>query len=80
MLGSNRLFSLLLYTTIVLPLRMAYLDDSARVWEILDWILNALFIVDIFVNLFSAYFDNDLNLIVDRKVCRLLLVATNETI
>ena len=59
---------LLIYTVWVMPLRIAFVDDSATIWMIFDWILNAIFIADIFVNSISAYFDDDMNLVVSHKV------------
>ena len=52
----------------MLPIRIAgYIDDSGIGWQVTDWILNACFAADIVVNFFSAYFDNDLNLVTSRK-------------
>ena len=65
----------MLYIAIFIPLRLAFIDDSAVGWTIFDWIINGIFIIDLFVNCFSAYFDQNDNLITDKKVKLLQFTA-----
>ena len=61
-------FSALLYTALLMPVRIAFVADDVLFWVIADWMIDSLFFIDVFINFFSAYFDNDDNLVVDRKV------------
>ena len=64
---SHNLFSALLYVAIIMPVRLAFADDSPA-WEAFDWIIDAIFLGDLVVTFFSAYFDSSYRLIIDHKV------------
>jgi len=51
-----------------MPVRIAFIEDDIVFWVVIDWIVDALFLLDIFVNFFSAYFDQEDNLITNKKV------------
>ena len=54
-----------------MPAALAYVNNDPNTtgpWDILDDIVDGLFAFDIIINCFTCYFDNDENLIVDRKV------------
>lgn len=53
-----------------MPVRIAFIDDSELFWIIADWCIDCLFFIDLFVNFFSAYFDSDENLVVEKKVIK----------
>ncbi len=59
-----------MYVAIIMPVRLAFADDSTA-WEVLDWIIDAIFIGDIIVTFFSAYLDSSYHIITDRKVTNL---------
>ena len=45
-------------------------------WEIIEDIINAVFIIDVFVCFFSAYYDEDNVLIKDRKTIALVYLKS----
>ena len=51
------LLVILIYTAIVLPLRISFIDDNIQ-WRISDIIFDTYFMLDIVVNFFSAYEDD----------------------
>ena len=59
----------LLWTCIVTPARLAFDHDNdiELGWEILRWVVDFLFLVDIFINFSSAFEDADFKTIDDRK-------------
>jgi hypothetical protein len=61
-------YSLLLYTGIITPFRVCFYKEDPLQWIIVDSLIDCLFAIDIFVSLFSAYYDSYDNLILDRKV------------
>lgn len=58
----------LVYTALVMPVRITFFDDSIVAWVVCDWVLDIIFMVDIVINFFSAYFDSEENLIAEKKV------------
>lgn len=64
---SNVLIFLFIYTAFVTPVRITFVDEVDVMWLVLDSFVDSLFLIDIFVNFFSAYFDSSGELIVDRK-------------
>ena len=53
---------------IAAPLRIAFSDDEDLAWTVIDSIVDTVFLVDILLNFFFAYHDDEYNLIDDRKV------------
>jgi hypothetical protein len=51
-----------------MPYRIAFVDSDDFGWVFIDYFIDGLFILDIFVNFFSAYFDEEENLIIEHKV------------
>ena len=53
-----------------MPVRVAFITDDLDhgEWTALDWIIDSIFLMDIFVTFISAYFNYDDNLITNRKV------------
>lgn len=50
---------LLLYTAIYMPFRIAFVDEETQTLLIIDWVVDTLFFVDIVVNFFSSYEEED---------------------
>lgn len=59
---------MLLYTAIVTPYRICFLDDVVGTWLIVDICTDCIFVIDIVLTFFSAYEEEDGTLIVDWKV------------
>mmetsp|Transcript_3992 Transcript_3992/g.6006 ORF Transcript_3992/g.6006 Transcript_3992/m.6006 type:complete len:88 (+) Transcript_3992:1578-1841(+) len=59
---------LLAYTASFLPYRTAFVDEDSDGFNILENIIDVLFILDLFVNFVSAYTDQDKNLETRPKV------------
>lgn len=56
------------YAAIILPFKIAYIEEGEYPeWDNFDYFVDAMFILDIIVNFFSAYYDSENNLILDNK-------------
>lgn len=64
-------YSMICFTCCLTPYNLAFPDGQELTGQILDFVMNGLFLIDIFVNFFSAYVNADYKLIDDRKVCYL---------
>jgi len=58
---------MLIYTTIITPFRISFYEDDTIEWIIVDTCVDVIFAIDIFFNFISAYFDSDLQIILNRK-------------
>ncbi len=57
-----------MFTTIVVPYRLAFVDVEPLSWQIVYYVINGFFLVDCFVNFFTTYTDDEKNVeITDRK-------------
>lgn len=59
---------LLLSTAIITPYRLALVDRDDETWLIIDLVIDGLFGVDVFVNCFLAYYNEDMDIITDRRM------------
>jgi len=51
-----------------MPYKLAFLDfENGDAWYFLDVIANICFFIDLFVNSFTAFYDDDGNLIIQNK-------------
>jgi hypothetical protein len=57
----------LLFTAIVTPYRVSFYDSDSSSWRIVDTLIDAIFAVDICLTFFTAYFDDEDNLITNRR-------------
>lgn len=58
---------IIIYSAIVLPYNIAFEDTESNSEEIIDNVFNAILFVDIIINFFSAYVDNEDNIVKNRK-------------
>lgn len=66
--GWNIVLILILgYTAIVTPYRIAFSEDDGVSWIIADLTVDFLFFCDVVLNCFLAYYDTDMNLVVDKR-------------
>ena len=67
---------LVLYTALYMPYRISFIDSDS-VWQsVIDWIVNILFTMDIVVTFFSAYEDDDGELVSDcRRIANSYLLS-----
>ena len=71
------IIALLLYTAIFVPFKIAFIQNDGIVMKTFEWIVDILFVIDIFINFMSAYEDSITNLIVfDRKKIAMSYVKT----
>ena len=56
-----------MYATIITPYRIAFYDIDSIGWIIADTTVDLLFLADLILNFFFAYYDEDEKLIYDRK-------------
>lgn len=47
-------FILLIYTAFVTPYRLAFIDDVSIAMNVIEWMVDSLFLMDIFITMFSA--------------------------
>lgn len=59
---------LLLYTATFVPYRTSFIDQTPPTLEIWEWMVDALFSIDIIINFISAYENNDKNIEVRLKM------------
>ena len=59
---------ILIYTAIVLPFRVSFIDEDSDFYKRLDIFFDVVFGVDVVFNFFSAYIDNEDNIIKNRHV------------
>ena len=55
---------------LVLPYRVAFEEDSEEwgIYDIVEMTMNGIFFTDIILNFFTAYYDINENLVLDKKV------------
>ena len=51
----------------VTPYRVGFIDEDTWTWIVIDLVIDGLFLVDVFVNSVSAYYDVTETLIVDKR-------------
>ena len=57
-------------TCVYAPYTLAFIDEMPIGIEILDIVTNCIFLLDIFVNLLSGYFDGEMLKVTNLKVSR----------
>jgi hypothetical protein len=62
----SQFYSILIYTTLVNPFRIAFYDEDPITWIVIDSIVDIIFTIDIILNFFTSYVDKDENLITDK--------------
>lgn len=55
---------LMLYTITITPYRVAFIETDTEIWIIIDYIIDALFMIDVVLNCFMAYMNNEEVLVV----------------
>ena len=58
---------ILIYTAIVLPYRVSFTDEDSKFNKVLDILFDSIFGFDLLLNFFSAYIDNEDNIIKNRQ-------------
>ena len=59
---------LILFVCVTAPWRLAFSDDDDLLWKLIIGIVDFFFLIDLVVNFFTAYHDEEFNFIDDRKV------------
>lgn len=58
----------LVYAGTLMPFKIAFLDYNTRdPWYVLDLVADFIFLIDVFVNCFSAFYDDDGKLVTNNK-------------
>ena len=57
---------LLLFTAVYVPFRIAYLDEVDLTLYVIEWVVDGFFFIDIILNFFTAYYDDNNVLITDK--------------
>ena len=61
------MITLLLFTAIYVPYRVAFLDSVSVGWLVVEYLVDILFLTDIIVNFLTAYTDGEHNLVTSKK-------------
>ena len=56
-----------MYACIVTPYRTAFSEEDPIGWIVVDSIIDILFLIDLILNFFYAYYDENEELVIDRK-------------
>ena len=62
------LMTILIYTALAVPYRLSFTSDNDSDWLIVDTIIDVFFFIDILVTFNSSYYDQDMKLVINRKV------------
>ncbi len=57
---------LLMYASLVMPFNIAFIPDESKGLEIWNYMVDGLFFLDLLINIFTAYQDEDGELITNR--------------
>lgn len=57
----------LIFTCMVTPYRIAFVDEDDTLWTVLNYSIDGLFVVDMILCFLTAYYTDDFELIEDRK-------------
>lgn len=49
----------MLYTATIMPFNLTYVDDISDGWQTVDFIVDLLFWIDIFINFISAQYNEE---------------------
>ena len=60
-------YRLLLYATTITPFRIAFYEYDSIPWLAVDGFVDFLFLIDLILNFFFAFYDDDEELIYDRR-------------
>jgi len=69
-------YSLLIYSAIVLPYKLAFVDEDDEAQKIWDTMTDGIFFIDLVLSFFSAYYDGDENLIKSLKVMNMINIIS----
>lgn len=72
MIWSIIMIFLLFYTATFVPFRTAFIDDVSKEFEYFEYVVDFLFLMDLFINFVSAYVDAD-----RKKETRVKIIAIN---
>ena len=61
------IFTLLIWTALYLPYRLAFIDQASLPIFIMECIVDALFLIDVVLNFLTSYYDESNSLVIDRR-------------
>ena len=64
---------LIFFVCVAAPWRLAFTEEDDLPWIIIGIVVDSFFLVDLIINFFTAYHDEEFNLVDDRKVRHCLL-------
>jgi CRP-like cAMP-binding protein len=73
---SKLMISVLMYTGIITPFRIAFVDNDDYTWSLIEYFIYVLCFIDLIINCVSAYYDNEKVLITDPKKILLRYLVT----
>lgn len=50
------------YAAIVVPFRLAFVEDESKGWKAVGYIMDAIFLLDLVMTFFVSYYDEDKNI------------------
>lgn len=57
----------MLYTATVTPYRIAIFDEDTTEWLVTDVTIDCLFFIDVIINCYLAYYDENMSLVVSHR-------------
>jgi len=66
----------LIFTCLVIPVRIAFVEEDDFAWTLINWIIDFLFFMDILINFNTAFYDSNLELVTCRKTIALNYLKT----
>ena len=57
----------LIFTCMVTPYRVAFIEEETQTWNVINIIIDSMFFIDIILIFNSAYYENEFELVDDRK-------------
>jgi len=63
---------MIVVTCIYTPYTIAFVSGTVTAFTVVDQIQNCIFLIDIVINFFSGYYDEDFSIIDDNKVWKYL--------
>lgn len=60
--------AVLIFSSFVIPYRMAFIavEDETRTWNIINYLIDCTFLIDIFVTFNTAFYDENFKIVEDR--------------
>ena len=66
---SNYFKRLVVVVSVLTPWKLAFIEEDTLAFDVIDFTIDGFFFIDLILNFFMAYFDQNEDIIISRKVC-----------